>query len=91
MTLVVSGGAAESGAMTVDAGIYTWTQAPVPPGFEPSNTGAGSNIDCTDRDGGPFEERSTVSGTTVNINVQPGETVTCTWRYHQAPSARGEE
>jgi hypothetical protein len=38
-------------------------------------------LDCTDRDAGPFENRSTVSGSTATFNVQAGETVVCTWTH----------
>jgi hypothetical protein len=67
--------------------VHSWTQTPIPGGFTPTSNGTtGSNIDCTDRDGGPFEHRSTVSGTTANFNVQAGETVRCTWFYNEAPA-----
>ena len=59
--------------MTVAAGKYTWKQVSASGGF------GVLNIDCTDRDAGPFDQRSTVSGTSATFNVQPGETVSCTW------------
>jgi hypothetical protein len=59
--------------MSVASGKHTWKQVSATGGF------AVLNIDCTDRDAGPFEQRSTVSGTSATFNVQPGETVTCTW------------
>jgi hypothetical protein len=58
--------------MTVAPGLYPWTQAA-------TSGWTVTNLDCTDRDAGPFEQRSTTSGSTATYNVQPGETVTCTW------------
>ncbi|MFI5047252.1 MAG: hypothetical protein ACHQIG_09320 [Acidimicrobiia bacterium] len=63
-----------SAAMTVNPGQYPWTLL----------NGHVSNLDCTDRDSGPFDERSTVSGATATFNVQPGENVTCIWRVDAA-------
>lgn len=76
VSLTTSGapdGLAESAAMTVAAGKYAWTETSLSDGW------GLFGIDCTDRDAGPFEERSTVSGATATFNVQPGETVVCTW------------
>jgi hypothetical protein len=66
-------GSGQSGAMSVTPGTYAWTQVSLAPGYHLQV------IDCTDRDAGPFEQRSTVSGATATFNVQPGESVTCTW------------
>jgi hypothetical protein len=60
-------------AAGVMAGTYSWTEVGVPPGWSLFN------VDCSDRDAGPFEHRSTVSGATATFNVQPGETIVCTW------------
>ncbi|MGH9051387.1 MAG: prealbumin-like fold domain-containing protein, partial [Acidimicrobiia bacterium] len=57
----------------VAAGTYAWTEVGVPPGWQLFN------LDCSDRDAGPFEHRSTISGATATFNVQPGEWVVCTW------------
>jgi uncharacterized membrane protein YgcG len=65
-------------AAGVAAGTYTWTEVGVPPGWRLSN------VDCSDRDAGPFEHRSTVSGATATFNVQPGETIVCTWTNRRA-------
>jgi hypothetical protein len=76
LSLTTSGspdGSAESTAMTVAAGTYAWTQVSVSEGWRLFG------IDCTDRDAGPFDQRSTVSGATATFNVQAGETVVCTW------------
>lgn len=64
-------GVAET-SMSVSAGTHAWTQA----------SAAGwrlRGVDCSDRDAGPYEWRSTTSGATATFNVQPGETVTCTY------------
>jgi hypothetical protein len=66
-------GTGQSASITVPVGRYSWTQVSRPPGF------GGPSIDCTDRDAGPFQNRSTVSGSTATFNVQAGETVVCTW------------
>jgi hypothetical protein len=66
-------GAGQSAAMQVSPGTYTWRQVAAPPGY------GVLNMDCTDRDAGPFEQRSTHTNTSATFNVQAGETVTCTW------------
>ncbi|MGH8984182.1 MAG: prealbumin-like fold domain-containing protein, partial [Acidimicrobiia bacterium] len=73
--ITTAGGPNGSGqwATGVAAGTYSWTEVGLPAGWRLSN------IDCSDRDAGPFEHRSTVSGATATFNVQPGETVLCTW------------
>ena len=60
-------------ATGVSPGTYSWTEVSASTGWRLSN------IDCSDRDAGPFQNRSTVSGATATFNVQPGETVVCTW------------
>jgi hypothetical protein len=66
-------GVGQSSPMQVSPGTYTWKQVKAPAGY------GVLNVDCTDRDAGPFDQRSTVSGSSATFNVQPGETVTCTW------------
>ena len=81
MSLTTSGspdGTAQSSPMTVVAGKYDWTEVSLSAGW------GLFNIDCTDRDAGPFEDRSTVSGATATYNVQAGETVVCTWANRKA-------
>ena len=56
----------------VDPGLFPFTQT-TPAGF------VLRGIDCSDRDSGPFEWRSIVAPPTVTFNVQPGETVVCTF------------
>ena len=60
-------------ATGVYPGTYSWTEVSSSPGWK------FTGLDCSDRDAGPFEQRSTVSGPTATFNVQPGETVICTW------------
>ena len=64
-------GTGQSGSMSVAPGKYAWTISKA--------LWKTRYLDCTDRDAGPFEQRSTVSGSTATFNVQSGETVTCTW------------
>jgi len=73
--ITTAGGPNGSGqwAAGVTAGTYSWTEVGIPPGWRLTN------IDCSDRDAGPFEHRSTVFFATATFNVQPGETIVCTW------------
>ncbi|MEI8002304.1 MAG: hypothetical protein WCI50_13215 [Actinomycetes bacterium] len=57
---------------TVDPGLYPLTET-IPVGFRLQG------IDCSDRDSGPYDQRSIVAPPKVTFNVQPGETVTCTF------------
>lgn len=70
-------GAGQS-ALAVSPGTYSWTEVSLPPGWRLAA------VDCTDKEAGPFEQRSTVSGATATFNVQPGETVVCTWANEPA-------
>jgi hypothetical protein len=68
-----SNGEGQSAAMSVAPGKYTWKQKSATGGYSVLN------VDCSDRDAGPFDQRSTTSGSSATFNVQSGETVTCTW------------
>ncbi|MGQ0802724.1 MAG: prealbumin-like fold domain-containing protein [Actinomycetota bacterium] len=71
-------GSGQAGAMAVSPGTYSWTEVSQSAGW------VFHSIHCTDMEAAPFEHRSTISGATATINVQPGETVVCTWASEPA-------
>jgi len=66
--ITTSGGSGSQSFANIAAGAYTVTEGALPAGWE------FTSLACQDEDGG-----TTVSGQTANVELDPGETATCTY------------
>jgi uncharacterized repeat protein (TIGR01451 family) len=67
-SIATSGGSGSQSFVDISAGTYTVTESALPAGWE------FTSLVCEDEDGG-----TTVNGQTANIELDPGETATCTY------------
>ncbi len=67
-TIATSGGSGSQSFANITPGAYTVTETSLPAGWD------FTGLACVDEDGG-----TTISGQTANIDLDPGETATCTY------------